>query len=102
MSLFDCEIDILFPTAKHAAMSMRVLQVDREIDSRTSKSFMVLPKASSPAFASSSNHNNNNNNSMSTTSAPTSSSPLVPVANVDEVVGDEESKCILRVYVRIY
>ncbi len=40
-SLYQCQIDITFPTPQHALQAKEVLQVDRDVDGQIKKSFRV-------------------------------------------------------------
>ena len=43
---YTCELQVAFPTAWHAEQTMRVLQVDQEVDnSRVTKSFSLEASA---------------------------------------------------------
>ena len=40
---YSCEIDIAFPTTRHAEQAMKVMEVDKEIGKRATKSFCLIP-----------------------------------------------------------
>eukprot|EP00527_Entomoneis_sp_CCMP2396_P001754 CAMPEP_0198148444 /NCGR_PEP_ID=MMETSP1443-20131203/41434_1 /TAXON_ID=186043 /ORGANISM="Entomoneis sp., Strain CCMP2396" /LENGTH=102 /DNA_ID=CAMNT_0043813131 /DNA_START=24 /DNA_END=332 /DNA_ORIENTATION=+ len=39
---YACDIEIAFPTPRHAEQSMRIMQVDEEIGDRVQKSFSLV------------------------------------------------------------
>jgi len=43
---YACEIDIAFPTAALAEQTKQVMQVDKELGDRVTKSFALVPQSS--------------------------------------------------------